>query len=123
MVRRPEARFDADVVILLTSSGSPRSSKSLVFSPVAFGGLPKYPLMIARPGRLGDQDYPRVRGAAPKRETNPSAPGGSVTELMPHRHHEDRVYTVVSGVFYVGSSFILNRAEAQAGPGGSRVKP
>ena len=22
--------------------------------------------------------------------------------LMPHRHHEDRVYTVISGVFYIG---------------------
>jgi hypothetical protein len=21
---------------------------------------------------------------------------------MPHRHHEDRVYTIVSGVFYIG---------------------
>jgi DNA-binding response OmpR family regulator len=28
------------------------------------------------------------------------APGG--TKLMPHRHPEDRVYTVVSGVFYIG---------------------
>jgi hypothetical protein len=23
-------------------------------------------------------------------------------KLMPHRHHEDRVYTVMSGVFYIG---------------------
>jgi hypothetical protein len=27
-------------------------------------------------------------------------PGG--VKLMPHRHPEDRVYTVISGVFYVG---------------------
>jgi quercetin dioxygenase-like cupin family protein len=27
-------------------------------------------------------------------------PGG--TKLMPHRHSEDRVYTVISGVFYIG---------------------
>ncbi len=26
----------------------------------------------------------------------------SDVKLMPHRHHEDRVYTVISGVFYVG---------------------
>ena len=27
-------------------------------------------------------------------------PGG--TKLMPHRHPEDRIYTVMSGVFYIG---------------------
>ena len=26
----------------------------------------------------------------------------SGVKLMPHRHHEDRVYTVMSGVFYIG---------------------
>ena len=41
---------------------------------------------------------------------NPSEPGPYVTrvkmpsgvKLMPHRHPEDRIYTVMSGVFYVG---------------------
>ena len=40
----------------------------------------------------------------------PSAPGPytirvkvpSDVKLMPHRHSEDRVYTVISGVFYIG---------------------
>ena len=27
-------------------------------------------------------------------------PGG--TRLMPHKHPEDRIYTVMSGVFYIG---------------------
>ncbi len=27
-------------------------------------------------------------------------PGG--TRMMPHRHPEDRIYTVISGVFYIG---------------------
>jgi len=27
-------------------------------------------------------------------------PGG--VKLMPHRHSEDRIYTVISGVFYIG---------------------
>ena len=27
-------------------------------------------------------------------------PGGA--KLMPHRHSEDRIYTVISGVFYIG---------------------
>jgi hypothetical protein len=29
------------------------------------------------------------------------APGG--TKLMPHKHPEDRIYTVMSGVFYIGA--------------------
>jgi len=28
------------------------------------------------------------------------APGG--TKLMPHKHPKDRIYTVMSGVFYIG---------------------
>jgi quercetin dioxygenase-like cupin family protein len=40
------------------------------------------------------------------------APGG--TKLMPHRHPEDRIYTVMSGVFYIGlgEAFEGNRVEA-----------
>jgi hypothetical protein len=34
----------------------------------------------------------------------PSEPGPYVirVKLMPHRHPEDRIYTVMSGVFYIG---------------------
>ena len=39
-------------------------------------------------------------------------PGG--VKLMPHRHPEDRIYTVVSGVFYIGlgDEFIAEKLEA-----------
>src|SRR6478672_12075118 len=54
----------------------------------------------------------------------PSQPGpytirvkvpGGVT-LMPHRHPEDRVYTVISGVFYIGlgDRFDAEKLEAHA---------
>jgi hypothetical protein len=36
-------------------------------------------------------------------------PGG--VKLMPHRHPEDRVYTVISGVFYVGLGDKVRRRE------------
>jgi quercetin dioxygenase-like cupin family protein len=38
-------------------------------------------------------------------------PGG--VKLMPHRHSEDRIYTVISGVFYigVGGEFELDKLE------------
>ena len=45
-------------------------------------------------------------------------------KLMPHRHHEDRVYTVMSGVFYigVGEQFDDEKLEAYA-PGAVIVLP
>jgi quercetin dioxygenase-like cupin family protein len=53
---------------------------------------------------------------------HPSEPGPYVirvkvpsgVKLMPHRHQEDRIYTVMSGVFYIGlgEQFDENRLEA-----------
>ena len=41
-------------------------------------------------------------------------PGG--VKLMPHRHTEDRIYTVISGVFYIGlgDEFDAGKLEAYA---------
>jgi hypothetical protein len=38
----------------------------------------------------------------------------SGVKLMPHRHHEDRVYTVISGVFYIGLGEQFDEAKLQA---------
>jgi uncharacterized RmlC-like cupin family protein len=46
-------------------------------------------------------------------------PGG--VKLMPHRHHEDRVYTVISGVFYIGVGEQFDEAKLQAFPPGAVV--
>jgi len=48
----------------------------------------------------------------------------SGVKLMPHRHQEDRVYTVMSGVFYIGlgDQFDENRLEAYP-PGSVIVLP
>lgn len=45
-------------------------------------------------------------------------------KLMPHRHPEDRVYTVISGVFYigVGDQFDADKLEAYA-PGSVIILP
>jgi hypothetical protein len=40
----------------------------------------------------------------------------SGVKLMPHRHHEDRVYTVISGVFYIGVGEQFDEAKLQAYP-------
>ncbi len=42
-------------------------------------------------------------------------------KLMPHRHPEDRVYTVISGVFYIGLGDRFDVAKLQAYPPGSVV--
>ena len=40
-------------------------------------------------------------------------------KLMPHRHPEDRVYTVISGVFYIGLGDEFDAGKLEAYPPGS----
>jgi quercetin dioxygenase-like cupin family protein len=42
-------------------------------------------------------------------------------KLMPHRHPEDRVYTVISGVFYIGLGDQFDASKLQAYPPGAVV--
>ena len=59
----------------------------------------------------------------------PSEPGPYVVrvkvpsgvKLMPHRHQEDRVYTVMSGVFYIGLGDQFDETGLTAYPPGSVV--
>ena len=60
---------------------------------------------------------------------HPSEPGPYVTrvkasggaKLMPHKHPEDRIYTVMSGVFYIGLGDKFDGDKVQAYPPGSVV--
>jgi len=63
---------------------------------------------------------------------NPNAPGPYVvrvrlpggTQFMPHMHQEDRIYTVISGVFYIGRGEHFNPDALQAyAPGSVIVLP
>jgi quercetin dioxygenase-like cupin family protein len=45
----------------------------------------------------------------------------SGVKMMPHRHPEDRVYTVVSGVFYIGLGDQFDNDKLQAYPPGSVI--
>jgi quercetin dioxygenase-like cupin family protein len=47
------------------------------------------------------------------------APGG--TKLMPHKHSEDRIYTVMSGVFYIGLGEKFDGDKVKAYPPGSVI--
>ena len=46
-------------------------------------------------------------------------PGG--VKLMPHRHPEDRIYTVMSGVFYIGFGDRFDGNSVEAFPPGSVI--
>ena len=60
---------------------------------------------------------------------NPTEPGPytirvkvpSGVKLMPHRHPEDRVYTVISGVFYIGVGERFEAESLQAYPPGAVI--
>jgi hypothetical protein len=45
----------------------------------------------------------------------------SGVKLMPHRHREDRVYTVMSGVFYIGLGEEFDDAKLRAYPPGAII--
>jgi quercetin dioxygenase-like cupin family protein len=47
------------------------------------------------------------------------APSG--TKLMPHKHPEDRIYTVMSGVFYIGLGEQFDGDAVKAYPPGSVI--
>jgi quercetin dioxygenase-like cupin family protein len=60
---------------------------------------------------------------------DPTQPGPYVTrvkvpagvKLMPHTHPEDRIYTVISGVFYIGLGTKFDASKLKAYPPGSVV--
>jgi len=60
---------------------------------------------------------------------HPSEPGPYVVrvkvpsgvKLMPHRHQEDRVYTVMSGIFYIGRGEQFDEQKLEAYPPGTVV--
>jgi quercetin dioxygenase-like cupin family protein len=45
----------------------------------------------------------------------------SGVKLMPHRHPEDRVYTIISGVFYIGLGERFDSEKLEAYPPGSVI--
>lgn len=51
--------------------------------------------------------------------TRVKLPGG--TKMLPHRHPEDRIYTVMSGVFYIGLGERFDESKLTAYPPGSVI--
>lgn len=97
------------------------------------------PLPLDKVGALHDEDVEwRSFPAFPKEVKlavlagDPSKPAPYVvrvkvpsgTKLMPHTHPEDRIYTVMSGVFYIGFGTVFDPAKLVAyGPGSVVILP
>lgn len=97
------------------------------------------PLPLGKPGALHNEDVEwRSFPAFPKEVKlavvvgDPGNPGPYVVrvkvpdgiKLMPHTHPEDRIYTVMSGVFYIGFGSVFDPDKLVAyGPGSVVVLP
>src|SRR5947207_360836 len=83
-------------------------AEDVVWKPLAaFPSVARLAILVGDPGRAGPYVI-RVR-----------LPGN--TRMMPHRHSEDRVYTVIAGVFYVGVGDVFDESKLTAHAPGSVV--
>jgi quercetin dioxygenase-like cupin family protein len=90
------------------------------------GGFQSYP---ARRDRVATISGVPASGAACRRRRSSLEPGPYVirvkapggTKLMPHKHPEDRIYTVMSGVFYIGLGEEFDGDKVKAYPPGSVI--
>ena len=102
------------------------SARQGILSPHVFGSLLAEEINWAQFPAFPPQARLAVLVGDPKR-TGPYVirvriPGG--TKMMPHVHQEDRIYTVISGVFYIarGDDFDADKLVAYA-PGSVIVLP
>jgi quercetin dioxygenase-like cupin family protein len=80
---------------------------------VAWGAFPAFPPRVRLAVLVGDTTRPEPYVIRVK------VPGD--VRLMPHTHPEDRVYTVISGVFYIGLGAEFEADRLRAYPPGSVV--
>jgi quercetin dioxygenase-like cupin family protein len=94
-------------------------------------GLPVKQFGAALPENMSWQAFPAFPPEARLSVVagDPSKPGPYVVrvklpagvKLMPHTHPEDRIYTVISGVFYIGLGTTFDPDKLQAYPPGAVV--
>jgi quercetin dioxygenase-like cupin family protein len=87
--------------------------KALVSEDVEWKPFPAFPASVRLAVLVGKPSQPgpyTIRVKVPHGE-----------KLMPHRHPEDRVYTVISGVFYIGLGDEFEASKLEAYPPGAVV--
>jgi hypothetical protein len=89
------------------------SFRSILSEDIQWKPFPAFPTSVRLAVVVGD---PFINAPYVIRVKVPSG-----VKLMPHRHPEDRVYTVMSGVFYIGLGDQFDDAKLQAYPPGSVI--
>jgi quercetin dioxygenase-like cupin family protein len=94
-------------------SMTPKEFNSVNPENIVWKSFPAFPEKIKLAILVGDPNKPEpfiVRVKVPNGE-----------KIMPHKHPEDRIYTVISGVFYIGIGDEFNEAKLLAYPPGSVI--
>jgi len=92
---------------------SPREFNFINSENIVWKSFPAFPEKVKLAILIGNPGKPEpfvVRVKVPNGE-----------KIMPHRHPEDRIYTVISGVFYIGIGDHYDETKLQAYPPGSVV--
>jgi quercetin dioxygenase-like cupin family protein len=87
--------------------------RSILPEDIVWKPYPGFPTGVHNAAVVGDPTKPGPYTIRVK------VPAG--VKLMPHKHPEDRVYTVISGVFYIGLGDRFDAEKLQAYPPGSVV--
>lgn len=87
--------------------------RSILPDDIDWKPFPAFPPSVELAVLVGDPSQPAPYVIRVK------VPAG--VKLMPHRHPEDRVYTIISGVFYIGVGDEFDAEKLQAYPPGSVV--
>jgi quercetin dioxygenase-like cupin family protein len=95
---------------------SPKAFGTIRSEDVVWAAFPAFPPSVRLAVLIGDTTQPGPYVVRVK------LPDG--VKLMPHMHAEDRIYTVISGVFYIGRGKVFDAAGLSAyGPGSVIVLP
>ena len=87
--------------------------KSILSEDVDYKPFPAFPPAVRLAVVVGD---PSESGPYTIRVKTPHG-----EKLMPHKHPEDRVYTVISGVFYIGLGEEFDASKLEAYPPGAVI--
>ena len=91
----------------------PAKLKSILSEDIEWKPFPAFPPSARLAIVVGDPTVPGLYVIRVK------VPAG--VKLMPHRHPEDRIYTVMSGVFYIGAGTQFDANKLMAYPPGSVI--
>ena len=87
--------------------------RSILSEDIDFEPFPSFPPEARLAVVAGDPAKPGLY------TTRVKLPSG--VKLMPHTHPEDRIYTVISGVFYIGLGEQFDEGKLQAFPPGAVI--